>query len=79
MPESVAHRFHAGNIIAHRITNAELHGLIARFHMGRGFIKPLRWRLIAKRHTTGISRHGARGTAEQLVQGQIERLALGIP
>ena len=79
MPEGIAHRFHARNIIAHGITNAELHGLVARFHMGRGFINQLRRRLIAKRHTTGIGRHRPRGTTQQLVKRQVQRLALGIP
>ena len=60
MPEGIAHGFHARNIITHRITNAELHGLIARFHMGCRFINQLRRRLIAKRHTTGIGRHRPR-------------------
>ena len=67
MAEGIAHRFHARNVIAHRITNAKLHGLIARFHMWRGFINQLRRRLIAKRHATGIGRHGAGRTAEQFV------------
>ena len=79
MPESVAHRFHARNVIAHRITNAKLHGLVARFHMRRGFINQLRRRLIAKRNATGIGWHRPRGTAEQLVKRQVQRLALGIP
>ena len=79
MPESVAHRFHARNIITHRITHAKLHGLVARFHMGRGFINQLCRRLIAKRHTTGISRHRPCGTTQQLVKRQVQRLALGIP
>ena len=77
--EGIAHRFHARNIIAHRITNAKLHGLVARFHMRRGFINQLRRRLIAKRDATGIGRHRPRGTAEQFIQRQVQRLALGIP
>ena len=79
MPEGVAHRFHARNVIAHRITNAKLHGLVAGFHKRRGFINQLRRRLIAKRNTAGIGRHRPRGTAEQLVKWQVQRLALGIP
>ena len=79
MPEGIAHRLHPRDVIAHRIADAQLHGLVARFHMRRGFINQLRRRLIAKRNATGIGRHRPRGTAEQLVKRQIQRLALGIP
>ena len=79
MAKGIAHRFHAGNIIAHRIAHAKLHRLVSRFHMGRRFIKQLRGRLIAKCHTTGIGRHGTGRATEQLVQRQVQRLALGIP
>ena len=59
MAEGIAHGFHARNVIAHRIANAKLHGLVARVHMRCGFIKQLRRRLIAKCDATGIGRHRA--------------------
>ena len=60
MAEGIAHRLHPRNVIPHRIADAQLYRLVARFHMRCRFIKQLCRRLIAKRNATGISRHRPR-------------------